>query len=186
MNRTLAKSTIALSMALAFAALGAHAQTTPADSSQASTSTAAPAASSGASSSAAASSSVAPAVAKLNDVPPPPPGKGQIVFFRPEKYVGWALSFSVHEGDKGVVKLTNGTYGVLAVDPGVHEYSMSWETKDTLRLEVEEGETYYVVQSIAMGIVGARPNITPSTEEAFQEKKLNPTKAKATDVRPSN
>ncbi|WP_443750767.1 hypothetical protein [Asticcacaulis solisilvae] len=185
MNRTLATSAAALSLTLALTALGAHAQTAPADGAQASSSAAALAAAAS-SSSAAAASPVAPAAAKLNDVPPPPAGKGQIVFFRPEKYVGWALSFSVHEGDKGVIKLTNGSYGVLVADPGVHEYSMSWETKDTLRLEVEEGETYYVVQSIAMGIIGARPNITPSTEDAFQAKKLNLTKAVATDVRPSN
>lgn len=191
--------------ALAFAVMGAQASygqtTAPADAQASSTASASESSSSTASSSssssstsslsssavsssAAASSAAAPAVAKLNDVPPPPPGKGQIVFFRPSRFVGMAVSFSVREGDKGVGKLTNGTYFILPVDPGVHEYNISFETRDNLRMEIEEGETYYVIQSIAMGIIGARPNITPSTEEAFQEKKLNVTKAKATDRTP--
>ena len=190
--------------ALTLAIMGAqasYAQTTaPTDAAQASSSSSsmsessssmassssssAASSSSAVSSSAAASSTAAPAVAKLNDVPPPPAGKGEIVFFRPSRFVGMAVSFSVREGDKGVGKLTNGTYFVLPVDPGVHEYNISFETRDNLRMEVEEGETYYVIQSIAMGVLAARPNITPSTEEAFQEKKLNLTKAKATDRTP--
>ncbi|BBF80835.1 hypothetical protein EM6_1421 [Asticcacaulis excentricus] len=120
-------------------------------------------------------------MAKLNPVDPVPEGKGQIVFFRPSRFVGAAVSFSVREGDTGIGKLTNGTYFVHVAEPGTHEYNISFETRDTLRLEVEAGETYYVIQSIAMGVIGARPNLTPSTEEAFQEKKLKVTKAKATD-----
>jgi len=121
------------------------------------------------------------AVTKLNEIGAPPAGKGQIVFFRPARFVGMAVSFSVREGDTGIGKLTNGTYFVHAADPGVKEYNISFEARDTLRLEVEEGETYYVIQSVAMGVLAARPNLTPSTEEAFQEKKLKVTTAKATD-----
>lgn len=123
----------------------------------------------------------APKVAMLNPIEAPPAGKGQIVFFRPSRFVGAAVSFSVREGDTGIGKLTNGTYFVHVADPGVKEYNISFETRDTLRMEIEEGETYYVIQAIGMGIVAARPNLTPSTEEAFQEKKLKVSKAKATD-----
>ncbi len=123
----------------------------------------------------------APAVAQLNPIDPPPAGKGQIVFYCPSRFVGALVSFSVREGDTGIGKLTNGTYFVHVTDPGVKEYNISFEARDTLRMEVEEGETYYVNQAIAMGVIGARPNLTPSTEAAFQEKKLQPTTAKATD-----
>ena len=123
----------------------------------------------------------APAVAQLNPIGAPPAGMGQIVFFRPSRFVGMAVSFSVREGDKGVGKLTNGTYFVLPAEPGIKEYNISFEARDTLRLEVEEGETYYVIQSVAMGLIAARPNLTPSSEAAFQEKKLKLTTATATD-----
>ena len=192
------KHVLPLSAALALAAIGAqasYAQTAAQDTTSSAASSSATVSSDTAASPAApalaapkpasAASSTAPAsgaaVAKLNDVPPPPAGKGQVVFFRPERLAGWAVSFSVREGDKGVAKLTNGTYYVQVTDPGVHEYNVSFETRDNLRLEVEEGETYYVLQAIGMGIVAARPNMTPSTEDAFQEKQLKPTKAKPTD-----
>lgn len=122
-----------------------------------------------------------PAVVKLNPVGEPPEGKGQIVFFRQSRLLGAAVSFSVREGNEGIVKLSNGTYAVHVTEPGVKEYNIAFEAVDTLRLEIEEGETYYVLQSIAMGGIGARPNMTPSSEEAFQEKKLKLTKKVATD-----
>lgn len=116
-----------------------------------------------------------------NPIDAPPAGKGQIVFFRPSRITGMAVSFSVREGDTGIGKLTNGTYFVHVTDPGTKEYNISSETRDTLRLEIEEGETYYVIQTIGMGVLMARPNLTPSTEQEFQNKKLKVTKATATD-----
>jgi hypothetical protein len=130
---------------------------------------------------AAPSAPAAPVVAKLNAVDAAPEDKAQIVFFRPSRFVGMAVSFSVREGDKGIGKLTNGSYFVHLTEPGIKEYNISFEARDTLKMEVEAGETYYVTQGIAMGVVAARPNITPSTESAFQEKALKVTKAKATD-----
>jgi len=169
MKFNLAKSAVVLGVALAFAAGGAYAQ----DAAQTS-------------SAAASESAPAAAPAKPNDLGPVPAGKGRVVFFRPSRFVGAAVSFSVREGDTGIGKLTNGTYFAWDTDPGTHEYNISFEAKDTLRMEVEEGETYYVVQSVAMGVFGGRPNLTPSTEDAFQEKALKVTKAHATDRHPSN
>ena len=123
----------------------------------------------------------APAVAVLNEIPAAPEGQARIVFFRPSRYVGMAVSFSVREGDTGIGKLTNGTYFVHFTDPGTKEYNISFEARDTLRMEVEEGETYYVIEGISMGVLAARPNLTPSSEEAFQTKKLKVTKATATN-----
>jgi hypothetical protein len=41
------------------------------------------------------------------------------------------------------------------------------ETKDVLTIEVEAGETYYVLGSLGMGIVAGRPNLSPSDEATF-------------------
>ena len=97
----------------------------------------------------------------------PPAGKGQIVFFRPSKFVGGAVGFKVREGTTELGKLRSGNYFVAAVDPGTHEYTVHSEAKDVLTLEVEAGETYYVQGTISMGVMVGRPNLAPSDEATF-------------------
>lgn len=132
----------------------------------------------------AAPATTAPTPADAGLIPPPLEGKGQVVFFRPSNFVGMAVSFSVHEGQKGVAKLGNGTYAVLPADPGPHAYSIQFEATDTLNMEVEAGETYYVKQTIGVGVVAARPHLTPSDRGEFDKLKLKPSKQKATDLKP--
>lgn len=116
----------------------------------------------------------------------PPEGKGQIVFFRPSRFTGAALSFSVREGDEGIGRLGNGRYFVHAADPGIHEFNISGEVTDTLRLEIEEGETYYVQQTINMGIMMGRPVLTPSDQAAFEERPLRVSTQEGVDRRRRN
>lgn len=116
----------------------------------------------------------------------PPEGKGQIVFFRPSRFTGAALSFSVREGDEGIGRLGNGRYFVHVAEPGIHEYNISGEVTDTLRLEIEEGETYYVQQTINMGIMMGRPVLTPSDQAAFEERELRVSTQEGVDRRRRN
>lgn len=132
--------------------------------------------------------SAAPAVpaapAASGKISAPPEGKGQVVFFRPSRFVGAAVSFSVHEGEKGIGKLGNGSYFVLTSDPGPHEYTIQFEAKDTLHMEVEAGETYYVQQTIGMGVMAARPHLTPSDQASFDKLDLKQSTKKPTDLKP--
>jgi hypothetical protein len=96
---------------------------------------------------------------------------GTIVFFRPSKFVGGAVGFKVREGDKELGKLRNGKYFILKVSPGTHEYVVHSETKDTLVLEVEAGQTYYVQGTLGVGIVAGRPNLSPSDAATFEAAK---------------
>ncbi|WP_374556783.1 DUF2846 domain-containing protein [Thermomonas sp.] len=107
-----------------------------------------------------------------------PEGKGQIVFFRPSKFMGAAIGFIVREGQTELGKLRSGNYFVAAVEPGTHEYTVHSEAKDVLTLEVEAGETYYVQGSISMGVMAGRPNLSPSDRAAFEAiaSKLKPSK----------
>ena len=187
------KRAMLLSFALAFVALGARAayaqQTAPSDAASATPTDQAPATAPAPAAAAASSESAdasAPTAAQLNDIPPPPEGKGQVVFYRVSRMVGLLASYSVHEGDKGIGKLNNGSYFVQVTDPGTKEYSIGagniwWGARDFLRLEVDEGETYYVVQSINTGGLSGGPNLTPSSEEDFQAKKLKVSTAVPTD-----
>lgn len=109
----------------------------------------------------------APAVALPEGITAPPEGKGQIVFFRPNRFVGAALSFTVREGEAELGRLPNARYFVHVAEPGIHEYEIG--RNDTMRMEVEPGETYYVMQNTQMGIVAGRAVLSPSDQAAFVE-----------------
>ena len=98
---------------------------------------------------------------------PPPAGKGQIIFFREKKFAGSAVRYKVREGETELGKLISGGYFVVPVEPGTHQYVVHSEAKDVLTLEVEEGETYYVVGTVTMGFLAGRPNLSPSDKAAF-------------------
>lgn len=117
-------------------------------------------------------------------VAPPPEGKGQVVFFRPSNMLGMALSFSVHEGDKGIGKLGNGSYFVHVADPGPHLFTIQSEVTDKLTLEIDAGETYYVKQTIGVGIVAGRPRLSPAEQGDFERLKLKVSTKKPTDMKP--
>jgi hypothetical protein len=137
----------------------------------------------------------APAPAPAADAPAPAPapasqskgaiaiaapeaGKGQVVFFREKKFAGAAVNYIVREGETELGKLSSGSYFVVAVEPGAHAYTVHSEAKDVLNLEVEAGETYYVIGGITMGFLAGRPNLSPSDQAAFDAMsgKLKPSK----------
>jgi pyruvate/2-oxoglutarate dehydrogenase complex dihydrolipoamide acyltransferase (E2) component len=98
-------------------------------------------------------------------------GQATIVFFRPRKLMGAAVGFKVREAGVELGKLRNGTYFVLKVAPGRHQYVVHSETEDVLTLEAEAGETYYVQGSLGMGVVAGRPNLSPSDQATFDSMK---------------
>ena len=100
-------------------------------------------------------------------IPTPTAGKGQIIFFRPANFVGMAISFKVRENETELGTLSNGRYFIHETNPGPHVYVVHSEVKDTLVIEVEPGETYYVQGNISMGVMVGRPNISPSDEITF-------------------
>lgn len=107
--------------------------------------------------------------AKPGAIGAPPAGKGQVVFFRPSAFGGMAVWFNVRENGVALGKLTNGVYFVATLDPGPHTFTAATENKDTLKLEVDDGETYYVKGGITMGIMMGEANIAPSDQAAFEK-----------------
>jgi hypothetical protein len=118
------------------------------------------------------------ATALPEGIAPPPEGKGQIVFFRPSKFVGGAIGYKVREGETELGKLSNGSFFVHTAEPGAHAYVVHSEAKDVLNIEVEAGETYFVVGGVTMGVLAGRPNLSPSDQAAFTAiaAKLKPAK----------
>lgn len=109
----------------------------------------------------------APAPAATAEVGKPEAGKAQVVFFRPSKMVGALIGFKVREADTELGRLGNGDYFVLSAEPGKHEYTVHSEAKDVLTMELEAGEVYYVQGSLNMGFLVGRPNLAPSSSDAF-------------------
>lgn len=109
----------------------------------------------------------APTPAATAEVGKPEAGKAQVVFFRPSKMVGALIGFKVREADTELGRLGNGDYFVLSAEPGKHEYTVHSEAKDVLPMELEAGEVYYVQGSLNMGFLVGRPNLAPSSPDAF-------------------
>lgn len=114
------------------------------------------------------------------------PATGRIVFFRPRKMVGGAISFKVREGDAVLGKLSSGSFFSVDVPAGTHSYYAKSEGKDdTLVMEIEAGETYYVMGTISMGFLAGQGNLSPSDQAAFDDlnkkKKLKDRTGEAVD-----
>lgn len=103
------------------------------------------------------------------EVPAPPAGMGQVVFYR-SSMMGALISCRVRENGQVVNKLPPGKYFIHQTTPGIHEYAVKSEAKDMLRVEVEEGETQYVRCAINAGIGVGRPNLSPQSREDFDKR----------------
>lgn len=111
-------------------------------------------------------------------IPPPPAGQGQVVFFRKGGLIGAAISCAVHENGAKLSSLPPGRYAVIPAAPGIHNYAVRSETTDTLRMEIEPGETYFAQCKIGMGVFAGRPNLSPADQATFGGMKLKPVKKK--------
>lgn len=101
------------------------------------------------------------------DLPAPPAGKGLVVFYRKPLFSLVPFNWIVREGKTEVCQMEAGTYCAAAVDPGDHTFEVHSEVKNDLTLEVDAGETYYVIGTITMGMIINRPNIAPADKAQF-------------------
>lgn len=81
---------------------------------------------------------------------------------------GSAIRYKVRENGVELCKLQSGTYCKIEVPAGKHEYVVHSEAKDVLTLEVEPGETYYVIGGITVGVFAGHPNLSPSDKATFE------------------
>ena len=120
----------------------------------------------------------APATEAPASAPAAPTGKGRIVFFRPTRLPGAIYTYHVVEvaEDGKAAKdaprlgdMPNGGGFALEVEPGIHSYNITGpmavnKAEDRLRMEVEPGETYYVEQTVRMGLVTGGFRLVPADE----------------------
>jgi hypothetical protein len=127
------------------------------------------------------------------DIPPPPPGKGQVVFFRDKSLMGTGQWFNVREDGKVLGKLANGAYFVQTAEPGPHTYTAKAEPEfnDKLKLQIDPDETYFVEGIMTKAVVIGAADLTPSNRAAFNKasaklKPAAPDAAVATNADPAH
>jgi len=123
-------------------------------------------------------------------VPTPTPAaaaseKGRIIFFRPGRLPGAIYTYYIVEtGDDGkpakdaprLGGLPNGGAFVLEVEPGIHSYNITGPmavnyADDRIRMDVEPDETYYVEQTVRIGLVTGGFRLVPADEARFTKSK---------------
>ena len=119
------------------------------------------------------------------DIAPPPPGLGQVVFFRRKSMTGMQW-FNVREEGQALGKLTTGTYFIVPMTPGLHHFTAKSEPelKDHLTLKIDPGETYYVESVMTHGLVMGAAELTPSEKARFDalSGELKPAEVKTADA----
>ncbi len=105
-------------------------------------------------------------------IPAPPPGKGQIVFYRTGGIGGMAMGCAVHENGEKISSLGAGKYFMTVLDPGEYKFMTKSETKKYLKLTVAADETVYSRCKIKMGFMMGRPKLGEASKEDFDKRKL--------------
>ncbi len=112
--------------------------------------------------------------------------KGHIFFFRPSRLSGAIYTYHVVEvGDDGkpakgaphLADLRNGGAFRYDAEPGIHSYNITGpmavnKAEDRLRLEIEPGQTYYVEQTVRIGLITGGFRLVPADEARFQASKV--------------
>ncbi len=108
-----------------------------------------------------------PAFQRISSIPEE---KGLIYIYRSKSFVGSAVRYNVHAGDKVIGILHNGGYFTYLADPGELEIWAKTEAKGSVTLDVLSGKEHYVKGSLGVGIVVGRPKlIIVGTETGTRE-----------------
>lgn len=99
--------------------------------------------------------------------------KASIVFYRPNEFLGSAVSLVVTENENEILKIQNGQFITYFVEPGVNVYSIKTIGKNNeLRLNLEPNKIYYVRSGIRTGtLVNTLYLSRVYEEEALEELK---------------
>lgn len=120
-----------------------------------------------------------------------PEQPGKIIFFRPGRLTGAIYTYHVVTvGEDGnsesesprVCSLPNGRYCVYETAPGLYNFNIRGPMavnldQDRIRLEIEPGQTYYIEQTVRIGLVTGGFRLVPSTKEEFDRRKPREWKA---------
>lgn len=87
---------------------------------------------------------------------------GLLVFFRPSRVYGLALSPSVYVDGRQIARLDNGRYCSLYVSPGSHITTSSMKKESALDLDVKASEAIYLEMVILQGTWKGEGRLIPA------------------------
>jgi hypothetical protein len=105
------------------------------------------------------------------DIPQPPPGKGEVVFFRKKSLLAFGQWYKVRENGTAICKLTSGAYCIVVTAPGPHTYTAKFEPEvnDHLTLRIGPGDVYYVEGTTSKALLLGAADLLPSDHESFAD-----------------
>ncbi len=96
---------------------------------------------------------------ELSELPLVEQGRGLIVFYRPGRMGGAALTYQVHEGEQLIGVLRSGTYFYHHCDPGTHTFWAQTVVRNSVAIDVVEGEMQYIKGDVTMGLFAGHPRL---------------------------
>lgn len=98
------------------------------------------------------------------DIPQAKPDKGLVIFYRVSSFKGGAIRFNLNHSEGSIGQLLSGTFLYKYLDPGEHSFWSQAISQDSITLNVEAGNTYYVKGDVRMGVFAGRPKFTQMPE----------------------
>lgn len=100
------------------------------------------------------------------------PDMGLVVFYRQANMKGRAIRFEISDSAKGSIGyLSDGTVVHRDLEPGSHTFTVrapSVDGQDSVTLDVEAGQTYYVKGTVLWGWPAGRPKFTRMSDSQAQ------------------
>jgi hypothetical protein len=85
----------------------------------------------------------------------------RIVIFREPNYMAAALSYKVFINNQMVVKIRNNSYYEYYCSPGEYIVYVGQNSNNTIKIDLKEGETYYIKVGLAINFFAAIPEPIP-------------------------
>ena len=98
------------------------------------------------------------------EVPQADSDKAQVVFYRVKSFKGGAIRFNVQYPEGLIGTLGNGTYLYKQLEPGQYQFWSQVISQDSITLNIEAGNTYYVKGEVQIGVFAGRPKFTQVPE----------------------
>lgn len=98
------------------------------------------------------------------DLPEVKQDKGLVIFYRLSGFKGKAIRFNLNHSEGSIGQLLSGTYLYKNLEPGQHSFWSQAISQDSITVNVEAGETYYVKGEVKMGVLAGRPQFTQMPE----------------------
>ena len=103
---------------------------------------------------------------------PPGEGESKVVFCRPSRFAGSAVTFDVWDGSTLIGFAESGTYFEYRCTPGKHLFLAEGESDKAIDADLAPRKTYYVWVTPRMGFMTANVGFTPVTKDSELVPKL--------------